>query len=165
MTSKQNLIKKKSTFPWKPPTILTSTPTSTSTTSSGRVASSNQAESKGNGVQHQTLPPGWTYQGPPLWYWEWIIRNGCIPLLDMGLELDYDLFFEDLRSHFDYSHETNVLVWDPRNFVNILDCEYAVRNRNGWLAALIAMQNKESVPGIGLTSFFFIVTKSEFGTR
>lgn len=59
----------------------------------------------------------------------------------MALKLDYELFFEDLQSHFGYSHNTHALLWDPRSQVIVFDCEYIVRNRNGWLAALIAMLN------------------------
>lgn len=78
----------------------------------------------------------------------------------MVSELDYDIFSEDLRSHFGYSPEVHVLVWDSRNCINRLDCEYAIRNRNYWLAALIAMQNREVVAGHGLTCCFFIVRAS-----
>ncbi|KAF4769515.1 hypothetical protein HAV15_011773 [Penicillium sp. str.  len=90
------------------------------------------------------------------------ISKGYTPPVDMVSELDYDFFLEDLRSHFGYSPEVHVLVWDARNCINRLDYEYAIRNRNGWLAALIAMQNREAVAGHGLTCHFFIVTKSEF---
>jgi hypothetical protein len=81
----------------------------------------------------------------------------------MAVELDYDPFIEDLRSHFGYSHDTHVLLWDHREHIDGLDCEYAIRTRNGWLGALIALQNKEAVAGHGLTCRFFIVTKNEFG--
>jgi hypothetical protein len=70
------------------------------------------------------------------------IRKVCIPPVDMAVELDYDPFIEDLRSHFGYSHDTHVLLWDHREHIDGLDCEYAIRTRNGWLGALIALQNK-----------------------
>lgn len=73
----------------------------------------------------------------------------------MALGLDYDPFIEDLRSHFGYSHDTHVLLWGYQEHIDGLDCEYAIRSRNGWLGALIALQNKEeAVAGHGLTCLY-----------
>ncbi|KAJ6143808.1 hypothetical protein N7471_003261 [Penicillium samsonianum] len=47
-------------------------------------------------------------------------------LCDMALELDYELFFEDLQSHFGYSHNIRALLWDPRSQIIGLDCEYII---------------------------------------
>lgn len=89
--------------------------------------------------------------------------KGRTPPAGMAVELDYDRFIEVLRSDFGCSHDTHVLLWDHREHIDGLDCEYAIRYRNGWLGVLIALQNKEAAAGHGLTCRFFIVTRNEFG--
>lgn len=79
--------------------------------------------------------------------------------------LDFDRFGVDLCGHFGYSEQQHSLVWDPRGLVRGLDCEYVVRGRNGWIAALILMQNQESVLEKGLPCHFHIVNYIEFGKR
>ncbi|KAJ5135197.1 uncharacterized protein N7515_004475 [Penicillium bovifimosum] len=76
--------------------------------------------------------------------------------------LDYTTFIEDLERHFGYNVQQHSIVWDPRGFVNALDCQHVVRGQNAWVTALIAMQTQRSL-GEEVIFHFHIVNYIEYG--
>jgi hypothetical protein len=79
-------------------------------------------------------------------------------------DLRYDTFIHDLsyHHHFGYNVQQHSIVWDPRGFVNGLDCQHVIRSQNAWVTALIAMKTQRYLEE-EVTFHFHIVNYIEYG--
>ncbi|KAJ5793979.1 hypothetical protein N7457_000578 [Penicillium paradoxum] len=95
------------------------------------------------------------------WLRSYLVNQNSAPDI-AATNLNFNQFTLDLCGHFGYSEQQHSLVWDPRGLIHSLDCEYVVRGRNGWVAALILMQNQKFVQENKVPCHFHIVNYIEF---
>ncbi|KAJ6181115.1 hypothetical protein N7519_011576 [Penicillium mononematosum] len=112
MASKQALTQKSQTLPANP-LPSSSTPQPAPTHAGSPVATQRSQSTALYGVRHylqdRLIHVHYHGMASGLFWLRSYAREGSTPSVDMAVELHYDPFIEDLRSHFGYSH---VLLWD-----------------------------------------------------